>query len=501
MAAWVGAALSSRILRNAAITMLGTFSSRVLGLVRQIIINNLFPPLLTDAFNIATRVPNLFRELVAEGAVTNALVPVLSALPADEGEAFKRRFAALLFALNLLLLGLGLLLAPWIADLLVDSSSPFARGPNFELLVYQIRLVMPFLLFISMAALFSAFLQSQERFGLVAFAPLALNVVSIVIMLIWPGSATALALSYTLGAMVQAAVLLPSLKGFRLELKGHRAIRDALWRMGPFAFTTSLRQFLNLVLTNVLTRYAVGAQTAFINAEVIFQTALGILAVSPAMAVYPRLAQMGNARDYVGIRELLERSIQRLGVLLGFAGAMLAALAPWIVGAVFSFGGLDPTVRAFTVAVLLAYGFALLPWGINQLMLRAFYAAGEIRRAVQVSAAIFALNTLGYWLLRDAGLLWLNLSTAVAGLVGLLAYVGWLERLSILSVRWLLRLLLRIAAAALPAGLLAHLAARPFGTPELFLSNLPPLLVGGLVGLGVFVVFARLLRLPLRLGR
>jgi putative peptidoglycan lipid II flippase len=493
--------LSSRILRNAAITMLGTFSSRVLGLVRQIVINNLFSPLLTDAFNVATRVPNLFRELVAEGAVTNALVPVLSALPADEGERFKRRFAALLLALNLLLLGLGLLLAPWIADLLVDSSSPFAHGPNFELLVYQIRLVMPFLLFISMAALFSAFLQSQERFGLVAFAPLALNVASILIMLLWPGSATALALSYTLGAMLQAAVLLPGLKAFRLELKGHPAIREALWRMGPFAFTTSLRQFLNLVLTNVLTRYAVGAQTAFINAEVIFQTALGILAVSPAMALYPRLAQMGNARDHAGMRRLLEGSIGRLGVLLGFAGAMLAALAPWIVGAAFSFGGLDPTVRAFTVAVLWAYGFALLPWGINQLMLRAFYAVGEIGRAVQVSAAVFALNTLGYWLLRDAGLFWLNLSTAVAGLAGLLAYAGRLERMSILSTRWLLRLLLRVTGAAAVAGLLAYMAARPFGTPELFLGNLLPLTVGGGVGLLAFAALARLLGLPLRLGR
>ncbi|WP_119316018.1 murein biosynthesis integral membrane protein MurJ [Calidithermus terrae] len=490
--------MSSRILRNAAITMLGTFSSRVLGLVRQVVINNLFPPLLTDAFNIATRVPNLFRELVAEGAVTNALVPVLSGLPAAEGEVFKRRFAALLLTLNLLLLGAGLLLAPAVAGWLVDASSPYARGPNFDLLVYQIRLVMPFLLFISMAALFSAFLQSQERFGAVAFAPLALNAVSIALMLVWPGSATALALSYTLGAMVQAAVLLPSLRGFGLEFRSHPAIRDALWRMGPFAFTTSLRQFLNLVLTNVLTRYAVGAQTAFINAEVIFQTALGILAVSPAMALYPRLTQMGAAQDYAGMRGLLERSIPRLAVLLGFAGAMMVALAPWIVGAIFSFGGLDARVREFTVAVLLAYGLALLPWGVNQLMLRAFYAANEIRRAVQVSVVIFGLNTLGYWLLRDAGLFWLNLSTAAAGLVGLLAYGVRLERLSILSLRWLLELLLRVAAAAAPAGMLAYVAARPFGTPALFLDNLPPLVLGGLAGLAAFVVFARVLRLPLR---
>jgi len=490
---------STRVVRNTLVVMAGTLSSRVLGMVRQIVINNLFPPLLTDAFNYATRIPNLFRELVAEGAVTNALIPVLKALPEAEGRAFRRRFAALLLSVNLLLLGLGLLLAPWLAHLLIEAKSVFNQPSNFELLVYQIRLVVPFLLGISMAALFSAFLQSEERFGVTAFAPIALNIVSIIIMLIWPGSSTALALSYTAGAFVQALVQLPALKGFALEWKWHPAIQGALLRMGPFAFTTSLRQFLNLVLTNVLSRYPLGAQTGFVSAEIVFQTAMGILAVSPAMAVYPRLTELGHAKDYAAMSSLLRRTLERLAVLLGFTGAMLAALAPWTVGALYAFGGLDSHVRQYTIQILLAYGFALLPWGINQIMLRAFYAVGEIARAVQVSAVVFVLNILGYWLLRNAGLFALNLATAVAGVVGLLIYALRLERLQILSLRWLLEFSGRVALAAIPSGLAAHFVARLFGFPGYFLHNLPPLIAGGLAGLMVFIVAARLLRLPLRL--
>lgn len=492
----------SRIIRNSLITMAGTLASRSLGMVRQTVMNNLFSPLLTDAFNIAARVPNLFRELVAEGAVTNALIPVLKAQKPQEAKRLVDRFAALLLVVNLVLLGLGLLLAPWIARLLIDSSSEFNEPKKFALLVYQIRLVVPFLLAISMAALFSAVLQSDERFGVAAFAPIALNVVSIVIMLIWPQNATALALSYTLGAFVQAAVFLPSLKGLDLEFAPHPALRAVLVRMGPFAFTTSLRQFLNLVLTNLLTRFPLGAQTAFISAETIFQTALGLLAISPAMALYPRLTELGNAKNYAGMGNLLKRSLERLLLLLGLAGALMSGLAPWIVGAIFAWGGLDAAIRSFSTEIVLAFGLALLPWGTNQLMLRAFYAAGEIRRAVQVSALIFLLNTLGYWLLAQTErLFFLNLATAIAGYVGLLIYVRRLEALKILSTAWLLRFLSKVLLASIPACLAAYGAARwAFGFPTFALTNLPPLLLGGAVGSGVFLGLALLLRLPIRRG-
>lgn len=489
---------SPRILRNTLVVMAGTLASRVLGLVRQQFFVNLFPDALKDAFTVAYRVPNLFREILAEGAVQNALIPVIKGLPEAEARVFLRRFGAFLLGLNLLLIGLGWLLTPWIARLLIDRSSHLNEPAQFAQLIYLIRLVMPFLLGISMAALFTAVLQADERFGASSFAPIMFNLGSIIIFVLWPGNPTALGLSATVGGLLQAAIQLPYLRGFAPEWKPHPAFGEALWRMGPFTFTTGLRQILNLVLVNVLTHYPTGATNAFYNAEVIYLMVLGLLSTSPAMALYPRMADRQN--DPAALGNLLRRALERVVVLMGLASGLLIALAPWIVGALYAFSAnFTPENRFYSSQTLTAMGFAVLPWGINTFLLRGFYAVGEVARAVQVSVVILVLNALGYWLLREAGLFALNLSTAVAGLIGMLIYAARLERLQILSLRWLLEFSGRVAIAAIPSGLAAFFVARLFGFPGYFLHNLPPLLVGGLTGLIVFVGTARLLRLPLRL--
>ncbi|GEM85635.1 murein biosynthesis integral membrane protein MurJ [Meiothermus granaticius NBRC 107808] len=489
---------SPRILRNTLVVMAGTLASRVLGLVRQQFFVNLFPDALKDAFTVAYRVPNLFREILAEGAVQNALIPIIKGLSEAEARVFLRRFGALLLGLNLLFIGLGWLLAPWIAHLLIDRSSYLNQPEQFAQVVYLIRLVMPFLLGISMGALFTAVLQAEERFGASSFAPIMFNLGSIALFVLWPGNPTALGLSAAVGGLLQALVQLPYLRGFWLEWKPHRAFGEALRRMGPFTFTTGLRQILNLVLVNVLTRYPAGATNAFYNAEVIYLMVLGLLSTSPAMALYPRMADQQN--DPVALGNLLRRALERVVVLMGLAGGLLVALAPWLVGALYAFSAnFTPENRFYSSQTLTAMGFAVLPWGINTFLLRGFYALGEVARAVQVSVVILVLNALGYWLLRDTGLFALNLSTAVAGLVGLLIYAARLERLQVLSLRWLLEFSGRVVLAALPSAAVAYGVARWFGFPGYFLHNLPPLIAGGLMGLAAFFVAARWLKLPLRL--
>jgi len=202
------------MLRAVLLVMGGTLASRVLGLVRQAVFNALYPDALKDAFNVAYRVPNLLRELLAEGAVQNALIPLLKSLPPEEAQAFARRFAAFLFGVNLLVLGLGYLLAPWVAGLLVAEESHLRAPEAFQEVVYLTRLLLPFLLGISMAALFSALLQAEERFLPYALGPVAFNLVAILLMALYPGDPTALGLSVSLGGLIQALVQLPFLRGF-----------------------------------------------------------------------------------------------------------------------------------------------------------------------------------------------------------------------------------------------------------------------------------------------
>ena len=478
--------------------MAGTLASRVLGVVRQGVLNNFFDKALTDAFLVAYRVPNLFREILAEGAVTNALIPVLAELPEGERERFKRRFAAFLLGVNLLVVGLGVLFAPQLAALLLAADTPL----NPALVAYLIRLVMPFLLAISMSALFGAFLQSEERFFGPSFAPLAYNTAAIAVMLAWPGSATALALAYVLGGFLQAAVQIPALKGFALELAWHPAIRKAWLLMAPFVFTTSTRQFLIVVLYALITGMPEGAVTGFSNADMTYLMALGLFSVSPAMALYPRLSALAAAGDGAGFARLLGQGLERVAVLLGWSGALMAALAPWIVAVLFAWKpGFDADVFRFSVEAMRALGLALVPWGLYNLYVRGLYARKLIRVAVQISAGLLLLNTLGYYLLVPYGMFVLNLATLGAGLVGLVWMVVLYGREKVLEPARQGALVLKVAFAMLAGGFVAGWTAAEVGPARDLAVSLLPLLVGAAVGSAVYFLAARFLGLPIRLGR
>jgi len=481
------------MLRAVLLVMGGTLVSRVLGLVRQAVFNALYPDALKDAFNVAYRVPNLLRELLAEGAVQNALIPLLKSLPEPEAKAFARRFAAFLLGVNLLVLGLGYLLAPQVAGLLVAEGSHLREEEAFRQVVGLTRLLLPFLLGISMAALFSALLQAEERFLPYALGPIAFNLAAISLMALFPGDPTFLGLSVTLGGLLQALVQLPFLRGFRLEWRWHHAFLPALLRMGPFAFTTSLRQFLNLVLTNILTRYPPAAVTGFYNAEVVFQMVLGLFATSPAIALFPRMSALKGG----DLARFLEGPLRRLALLLALLGGLFLGLAPYLVVLLFGlFGPLTPENRAYSAEVLAAMGLAVLPWGVNTLLLRGLYALGRVREAVLASALVFLLNTLGYWLLRDAGLFALNLATALAGWAGFGLYRTRLAREGV-GLPFLVGYLLRAYGAGLLAALpgLALAGRFPAATP---LEALLPLALGGAGGLLAFLLAGHLLGLPLK---
>ncbi|WP_457632492.1 murein biosynthesis integral membrane protein MurJ, partial [Oceanithermus desulfurans] len=479
-----------RILHNTLIVMAGTLASRVLGVVRQGVLNNFFDKSLTDAFLVAYRVPNLFREILAEGAVTNALIPVLAELPDGERERFKRRFAAFLLGVNLLVVGLGVLFAPQLAALLLAADTPLDPA----LVTYLIRLVMPFLLAISMSALFGAFLQSEERFFGPSFAPLAYNVAAIAVMLAWPGSATALALAYVLGGFLQAGVQIPALRGFALEFAWHPAIRQASLLMAPFVFTTSTRQFLIVVLYALITGLPEGAVTGFSNADMTYLMALGLFSVSPATALYPRLSALAAAGDRAGFARLLGQGLERVAVLLGWSGALMVALAPWIVAVLFAWKpGFDADVFRFSVEAMRALGLALVPWGLYNLYVRGLYAQKLIRVAVMISAGLLLLNTLGYYLLVPYGMFVLNLATLGAGLVGMVWMIVLYGGRELLAPAGQAGLVLKVTLAMIAGGLAAAWAAAGVGPARDLVVSFLPLLVGAAAGSAVYFVAARLL--------
>src|SRR5690554_787528 len=210
--------------RGALILMGGTLGSRVTGLLRNSLLTQLFSSGISDAFVTAFKVPNLFRELLAEGALTNAFVPAFSRLDREDGARLASALLGVLLLVNGLLLLGAWFAAPFLADLLIGD--PTLVDP--ELTTRLIRIVFPFLLAISLSALAMGLLNASEEFLAPAWAPVALNVVTIALMAIFPGHAVMLAVAHVLGGLFQLLVQVPSLIRLDLLPKGIRLWHPAL---------------------------------------------------------------------------------------------------------------------------------------------------------------------------------------------------------------------------------------------------------------------------------
>src|SRR5690606_29255935 len=265
--------------RGALILMGGTLASRVTGLVRNSLLAQFFPTAVIDAFVTAFKVPNLFRELLAEGALSNSFVPVYKRLSTEDARRLAGALLALLVIVNGLLLALAYLAAPAIARLLIAD----AGHVDVDLTVRLIRIVFPFLPSISLSALAMGVLNAEERFLAPAWAPVALIVVTVTLMALFPGQAVTLALAHVLGGVAQLVVQVPSLARAgllpRLGALWHPALASVALLMVPFAFTAGGRQVLNVVASNVITGIDAGAQGAFYLADLFLGLALGLFSI------------------------------------------------------------------------------------------------------------------------------------------------------------------------------------------------------------------------------
>src|SRR5690606_38878501 len=238
------AAPSSR--RGALTLMGGTLASRVTGLVRNSLLAQFFPTAVVDAFVTAFKVPNLFRELLAEGALVSSFVPVYKRLDAAEARRLSGAILSLLFLVNGALMLAAYALAPFLAGLLIAD----AGHVDLELTTRLIRIVFPFLPAISLSALAMGLLNAEERFLAPAWAPVALNVVTAALMAIFPGQATMLAVAHVLGGLAQLLVQVPALARAGLlprpHIPWHSALAGVALLMVPFAVTTSGRQVVNV---------------------------------------------------------------------------------------------------------------------------------------------------------------------------------------------------------------------------------------------------------------
>ncbi len=391
-----------------------TLLSRILGLARDILSSYFFGAgILWDAFTIAYRVPNLFRRLFGEGALTAAFIPAfVSRWDSGRTEEARGLFSRLITILGLLLLAI--VAVGIAATFVLPVFWPDAKTILFSQLL---RIMLPYLFLICTAAILAATLQSLRHFTMPALAPMLLNVVWIGALFLSAGRHIHLvAGAIVVGGVLQLVVLLPALASrgirYRPEVRIDEGVREVRASFFPVVFGLALVQ-INELVDSVIAELCVpgdGAVSALYYGNQVTQLPLSLIGVSIATAVFPVLASPKADLPAVfqkALRAILYVSIPAtVGIIL---------FAREIVSLLFEHGAFDATDR--TAWVLRFYAAGLWCYCANQVQVRAFYAAKDTRTPVRVGAAMvflnLALNLVLIWPFREAGI---AAATAVSGL-------------------------------------------------------------------------------------
>lgn len=495
-----------RIARSTGILAMAIGVSRILGFVRDILIARLFGTTLqAQAFVVAFRLPNLLRDLVAEGAVTSAFVPVLSWYRAKgEMEEFWRLSHALLARLVVILCAMGLvgmLAAPQIVRLVAPG---FAADPEkFALTVRLTRILFPFITLVGLWAYFMGLLNTLRHFAMPALGPAILNV-AMIIACLWfvprtsPG-VVALAIGIMIGGIVQLAVQVPVAirHGFRWRWRWtHPGSRQILRQLGPRMVGSAVYQVNVLVDTALASLRAVvgdGAVAALYFANRLVQFPLALFGTAAAQASLPSLAEQAAHEDLAGFRSTLLSVIRMIGFVILPSAVALIVLALPIVRGLFERGAFDRQASLMTASALGFYSLGLFAYALSKALTGAFYALRDtwtpVKLAIEAVAVNVVLSLLLMWPMQVGGL---ALASALSNTLNVYRLTRRLEqRLGAPLLQPVAGALLRILASSCLMGGGCWVAWRLGAFEARPLLGLPLVIA---IGLGLYAIFCRLLR-------
>ncbi|HNX75531.1 MAG TPA: murein biosynthesis integral membrane protein MurJ [Candidatus Rifleibacterium sp.] len=508
------------IARSAAIMSIATFFSRIAGLVREQTFAYLFGAgTWTDAFNVAFRIPNLLRDLFAEGAMSAAFVPTFNGVLEKDGPQKAFKLTNLTFCAILVVVGAMTLVGIVASPLLVSTLAPeFTSNPEkFETTVTMTRIMFPFLLAISWAAIAMGILNSLGEFFIPAIAPVFLNLTMILAgWLICPfardfdmPAITGMAIGAMLGGLLQFAVQLPALfrHGYRFKWQlnfNDPGIQKIVKLIIPGTVGLAATQINVAISTILATSQGEGAVSWLGYAFRVMQLPLGLFGVAVAQATLPVVSRQAAAGDREGMGQTLAGSIRLSSFINLYACFAIMALAVPTVRILFQHGRFTAADTAATAMALQAYATGLLFFSLIKIMGPAFYALNETRIPVQASIVSVIVNvTLNLLLIKPFGYWSLALATGIGAMfnAGILYY--YLEkRLGSFARFALLPALLRIFVATAVSGLVTALVY-PFAAAQLagllvaggFINAAAAMLSATVAGIAALIMISRLLKI------
>jgi putative peptidoglycan lipid II flippase len=405
------------LFKAASTVSLLTLVSRITGLVRELLIASTFgASAMTDAFNVAFRIPNLFRRMFAEGAFSQAFVPVLAATKASQGEAATRllvdRVASLLVWVLLLTCVLGVAAAPLLVWAMASGLQQDPRG--FEAAVFMTRWMFPYIGFMSLVALSAGVLNTWKRFAVPAATPVLLNLSMIAAA--WFGApwlktqgiepVYALGAGVMVGGLLQLAVQIPALlrlgllPKLRLGVKGVRAAwsdpatRSIAKLMLPALLGVSVAQISLLINTQIASHLQAGSVSWLTYADRLMEFPTALLGVALGVVLMPQLAGARAANDTQKYSAMLDWGL-RLVVLLAVPSAVaLLTFAEPLVATLYHYGAFTDADVQQTTHALMGYGLGLLGLVAIKVLAPGFYANQDIKTPVRIAIVVLVLTQL-----------------------------------------------------------------------------------------------------------
>ncbi|MCX8098556.1 MAG: murein biosynthesis integral membrane protein MurJ [Casimicrobiaceae bacterium] len=383
-----------------------TTCSRVTGLAREVVMARVFGAgAANDAFEIAFQIPNMLRRMFAEGAFSQAFVPMLSEYRARRGEAATRqlidRVATLQLVVLLAVSVLGMAAAPWIVPLI---ASGFDREPGKEALTVDLLVIMfPYILFISMVALAGGVLNVWKRFAVPAFSPVLLNLAMIGAAL---GAAPhferpidALAWGVIAGGVAQLALQLWALARLGLFPRWCWAPRDegvlrVLKNMGPALLGVSVAQISLVINSNYASHFGTGAVSWLKKADRLMELPTALLGVAIGTVILPALGALrarGQAGGYSGLLDWGLR-FSLLATLPAMAAMGLLALP--MVSVLFERGAFTAVDSLRTASAVTAYAVGIVAIVAIKILAPAFYAQQDLRTPVRIAIRVLVVTQL-----------------------------------------------------------------------------------------------------------
>lgn len=495
---------NQKITRAATTIGMGTFLSRVLGFLRDMVIANFFGAgMAADAFFVAFRIPNLWRRLVGEGSLTISFIPVYTEYLTQRPEEDSREVTHIAFTIAgvvlLILTVLGVLFSPILIRIIAPG---FARIPEkFQLTVMLNQIIFPYLFFMGLFALCMGILNSLRHFFAPAIAPIFLNISIIASVFLFYYAfqipVMALAVGVLAGGVIQFLFLIPFLLkrgiSFRFNFNfRHPAIKRIGSLMIPGLIGTAVYQ-LNVFIDTIFASFLPSGSVSYLFfADRLMEFPLGIFAIAIGMASLPSLSGLASMGKMEELKETLSFTFRLVSFISIPAMVGLIALKTPIVNLLFQRGLFDYYATAMTAKALLFYSVGL--WAIAgvRVIVPSFYSLQDTWTPLKIGLICLGANVVFISILifpmKHAGLALATSLSSTLNLILLFRKLG--PRLGRIDIGKDIKSLLRILLCSLPMGLVAYLVCS-LGNWSTTGNSVEKVLLLGMaivVGFGVYLV-------------